>query len=116
MNEPYCETCYKPVFLGRNAKGHARWWHYDRTITGHEVVPVCDEPWNKYDTMFGVGVLLFALVLAAFWFFVNRNNPDPGPICVPEAAVDYRGDLNAWLDADGRILIYAEQEDQYLRC
>lgn len=36
--------------------------------------------------------------------------------CVPARAVDYRGDLNAWLDARGQVILIAEEEDTYDWC
>lgn len=40
----------------------------------------------------------------------------PDPPCVPRSAIDYRGDLNAWLDADGVVVAMAVEEDTLPWC
>lgn len=36
--------------------------------------------------------------------------------CVPAGWADYRGDLDAWVDADGLILAFAAEEDSLPFC
>lgn len=37
-------------------------------------------------------------------------------MCVPGYAVDYNGNLGAWLDRDGAVVLLAEEEDTYGWC
>ena len=58
------------------------------------------------------GAVIVLLVTAAtLW----PGDPTSDP-CVPGYAVDYDGQLGAWLDRDGRIVLLAEFEDSYEWC
>lgn len=55
---------------------------------------------------------LLGVVMALLW---PKADPTSDP-CVPGYAVDYDGQLGAWLDRDGRIVLLAEFEDSYDWC
>lgn len=40
----------------------------------------------------------------------------PARPCVPVVAVDYRGDLGAWVDAGGSVVLWAPAEDSFGWC
>jgi len=60
-------------------------------------------------------LIVWAAVLYLWAALVNMPS-SPRPLCVPASAVDYRGDLDAWVDADSHIVLYASEEDQYEWC
>lgn len=63
------------------------------------------------------GLVMVAGLAATIGVLVIAATDDPAPApCVPLHAVDYRGDLDAWLDADGRAVLLAPEEDTYPWC
>jgi len=65
------------------------------------------------------GLVMVAGLVATVGVLVVAATDDPGRTpapCVPGYAVDYRGDLNAWLDAGGVIVLRAPEEDTYPWC
>lgn len=117
MDRTYCETCGEGVFLGRDHAGKGRWHHRWTVNADHQVVPVYDEAWDKADKAALVwgGLLVILLGLASIWFVNRPMDLDPPP-CVPSNWADYRGDLDAWVDEDGNILVSAETEDELPFC
>lgn len=70
---------------------------------------------TRLDRLAGGLVMIAGLAASAAVLVAAASDHTPTP-CVPGYAVDYRGDLDAWLDAGGVIVLLAPEEDTYPWC
>lgn len=72
---------------------------------------------KEYIKILGFCLAFVAALTIIFAIFVADNLRElNGETCVPYRAVDYRGDLDAWVDINGKVVLIAVEEDTYDWC